>query len=73
MHKGNAHVGVVFLEPKLCPNNCGSLVLARDFESHVANICALRKEHCPEGCGILVLGKDLRAHAKTCGMGQLCE
>jgi ankyrin repeat protein len=73
LSSGNAHVGVAFMKPCLCPNKCGQIVLQRDFDSHVHHTCLMREVLCPEGCGNLVLGKDMRSHAKVCIMVTLCE
>jgi len=73
MTSGRAHVDVSFIKPRSCPNKCGQIVLNREFESHVNNICPLRQTLCLDGCGQIVLGKDIRLHAKTCIMVKLCE
>merc|ERR1719313_1840953 len=74
MNSGNAHTGVAFLEPKNCPNKCGQMVLAREYQSHIQHNCPLRQVLCPEGCGNNILGKDLRTHVKDeCVMAVLCQ
>jgi len=62
-----------FLQAKLCPRRCGTIVLARDLTSHMDNLCPLRKVFCPDGCGRYILGKDLQDHAEICPMTLLIE